>query len=63
MIFRASKDGFKGEDFHRSCDGKGKTVAFIKTEARDGGYIRISGWYTDINWTSPEDEDAEYKSR
>ena len=54
MIFRGSKDGFKGKDIHRLCDGKGKTIAFIKTEARDGGHIRISGWYTDINWTSPE---------
>ena len=52
MIFRGSKDGFKGKDFHLSCDGKGKTVAFIKTEAEEGGHIRISGGYTDINWTS-----------
>jgi hypothetical protein len=33
LIFRGTKDGFKGEDFHRLCDGKGKTVVFIKTEA------------------------------
>ena len=53
MIFRASKDGFKAEDFHRSCDEKGKTVAFIKTEAdEDEDDIRISGCYTDINWES-----------
>ena len=62
MIFRATKDGFKAENFHGSCDGKGKTVALIKTEAKDGGHIRISGWYTDINWTSPENEWGELKS-
>ena len=60
MIYRGSKDGFKAEDFHRSCDGKGKTVALIKTKARRKyshekwikRKIRTSGFYTDINWTS-----------
>ena len=63
MIFRGTNDGFKGDDFHRSCDGKGKTFAFIKTEAEGNdsngdeiegaaGQIRISGYYTDIIWTS-----------
>jgi len=63
LIFRGSKDGFKAEDFHRLCDGKGKTVALIKTEAEGynrhrrkiagaAGQIRISGFFTDINWTS-----------
>ena len=67
MIYRGSKNGFKGKDFHKSCDRKGKTVALIKTEAEgndsDGdeiagaaGQIRISGCYTDINWTSPYNE-------
>ena len=63
MLLRGSKDGFKSKDFHRLCDGKGKTVAFIKTEAEGNDYngkkiegiagqIRISGGYTDINLTS-----------
>jgi len=65
LIFRGSKDGFKAEDFHLLCDGKGKTVALIKTEAEGkdyfgeeigaaAGQIRISGCYTDINWASSE---------
>ena len=72
MLFRGSKDGFKAEDFHRLCNGKGKTVALIKTEAEGNdflrkeiagaaGQIRISGGYTDINWTSPP-YNGDYKS-
>ena len=36
------------------------TSAIIKTETKQGGQVRISGWYTDINWTS--DVEGEYKA-
>ncbi len=52
MIYRATKDGFKAEDFHGNCNNQGKTFGILKTRAYDGGQVRISGWYTDIQWTS-----------
>ena len=52
MIYRGTKDGFEGKDFHGKCDKQGKTFGILKTEAKDGGQVKISGWYTDIQWTS-----------
>ena len=60
MIYRATKDGFEGKDFHRKCDNQGKTFGILKTEAKEGGQIKISGWYNDIQWTSSEN--GKYKS-
>ena len=57
MIYRGTKDGFEGKDFHRNSDNQGKTIGILKTEAEEGGEVRISGWYTDIQWTSS----GEYK--
>ena len=54
MIYRATKDGFKGEDFHRKCDKQGKTFGILRTESREGRQVKMSGWYTDIQWTSIE---------
>ena len=54
MIYRGTNNGFKGEDFHRKCDNQGKTFGILKTEAKKGGQVKISGWYTDIQWTSDE---------
>ena len=51
MIYRGNKDGFKAEDFHGKCDNQGKTFGILKTETEDGE-VRISGWYTDIQWKS-----------
>ena len=55
MIYRATEDGFKGKDFHLKCDNQGKTFGILKTEAKDGGQVKISGWYTDIQWTSDKE--------
>ncbi len=52
MIYRATEDGFKANDFHGKCDNQGKTFGILKTEAKEVGQVKISGWYTDIQWTS-----------
>ncbi len=52
MIYRGTNNGFKGEDFHRWCDNQGSTLGILKTEAEEGGQVKIFGWYTDIQWTS-----------
>jgi hypothetical protein len=29
-LYRASRDGWKGKDFHRKCDNKGATIVIAK---------------------------------
>jgi hypothetical protein len=45
LEYRGSRDGFKAADFHTKCDGKAKTITFVKTS--DGNTI---GGYTSIGW-------------
>lgn len=48
LLYRGSRDGFKGQAFHERCDEKGPTITLVKTE-----YDRICGGYTGISWTNP----------
>lgn len=34
LLYRASRDGYSGKDFHRHCDGKGPSV--VITQVRTG---------------------------
>ncbi len=45
LIYRASRDGFKGNDFHDRCDNKGPTLCLIKSE-----FNKTFGGYTNLNW-------------
>jgi hypothetical protein len=47
LLFRASRDGWKGADFHRCCDGKGPTVVVVRSESG-----HVFGGATDGSWTS-----------
>ena len=47
ICYRASRDGWSGQDFHKHCDNKGPTVVLVK--AND----YIFGGYTDQHWESP----------
>jgi hypothetical protein len=47
LLYRASRDGFKGRDFHRLCDNKGATVTVIRSKE---GYV--FGGYVDQSWNS-----------
>jgi hypothetical protein len=53
LLYRASRDGWSGADFHRLCDGNGATITVVKS--RDG---YIFGGYTDVAWRT----DNDYKS-
>ena len=44
LCYRASRDGWTAQDFHRYCDNKGPTVVLVKVS----NYI--FGGYTDENW-------------
>jgi hypothetical protein len=44
LCYRASRDGWRSQDFHQHCDNKGPTVALIKLNNF------IFGGYNDQNW-------------
>ena len=44
LCYRASRDGWRSQDFHSRCDNKGPTIVLVK--ANDC----IFGGYTDQNW-------------
>ena len=47
LIYRGSRDGMTGKDFHRKCDNEGETITLIKNEKGN-----IFGGYASIPWTS-----------
>jgi hypothetical protein len=56
LLYRASRDGFEAQEFHRRCDGRTRTITIIKNnlEFVFGGYASsawssFSGWITDKN--------------
>ena len=50
LLYRASRDGDKAEDFHSKCDNKGSTFCIFHL---DNGYI--IGGYTSISWQNKGD--------
>ncbi|CAF3777822.1 unnamed protein product [Rotaria sp. Silwood1] len=46
LIYKATKDGFRAEDFHRCSDNKGPTMTIIQT--KNHGYL--FGGYAEISW-------------
>jgi hypothetical protein len=47
LLYRASKDGWEPEDFHRHCDEKGALLILVKVE--NG---RLCGGFCSISWKS-----------
>lgn len=44
LCYRASRDGWKAENFHTNCDDKGRTVTVVKVDDY------IFGGFTDESW-------------
>ena len=44
LCYRASDDGWKGEDFHRKCDDVGPTVTLVECGTN------VFGGHTDQSW-------------
>jgi hypothetical protein len=44
LCYRASRDNWKGQDFHNLCDTKSPTVILVKVG------VNIFGGYADQNW-------------
>jgi len=47
LLYRATRDGFNSEKFHRLCDNKGPTITLVRDN--EG---RCFGGYTSANWSS-----------
>ena len=45
LLYRASRDGFSCQDFHRLCDNKGPTVVVLRNE-----FDKIIGGYSPCDW-------------
>ncbi len=41
LLFRGSRDGWNGKDFHLRCDGKGATISLYRIN-RDGFFSKKS---------------------
>ena len=47
LIFRATRDGWDAEDFHRLCDDRGPTLCLVQSEED-----YMSAGFTSIAWSS-----------
>lgn len=47
LLYRSSRDGWTGQNFHAKCDNKGRTITIIETP--EGGVV---GGYTNAIWKS-----------
>ncbi|TNV83974.1 hypothetical protein FGO68_gene9601 [Halteria grandinella] len=47
LLYRASRDGFGAEDFHKTCDKKGATITIVQTTTD-----HVIGGYTNDPWHS-----------
>jgi BTB/POZ domain-containing protein KCTD9 len=47
LLYRASRDGWTGKDFHSRCDDKGATISLYKI--KDGSCF---GGFTSESWLS-----------
>ncbi|GBC00027.1 hypothetical protein RclHR1_03710011 [Rhizophagus clarus] len=57
LLLRGSRDGFTPKKFHELCDGKSKTVTFIKVKGKEeilGGYNPLT-WETSNIWGVTKD--------
>ena len=48
LLYRGTRDGFGADDFHRTCDNKGKTLVLVKNSSG-----HVFGGFASIPWTSP----------
>ena len=51
LLYRATRDGFKAQEFHRRCDGRDRTITVIKNNLNFvfGGYAS-SPWNSSNEW-------------
>eukprot|EP00347_Sterkiella_histriomuscorum_P010873 403374594 len=48
LLYKAKRDGFSANNFHKFCDNQGPTVCLILSQ-----FDRIFGGYTSLSWQSP----------
>ena len=55
LLYKASKDGDKADNFYAKCENKGPTLTLILTTNQ-----RKFGGYTSLSWKRPDDDDPVY---
>lgn len=58
LLYRASRDGFSADKFHRRCDNRGSTLVIVQS-TNDC----VFGGYTSVPWARPECEGADYRTK
>jgi hypothetical protein len=53
LLYRGSRDGFRGLDFHKGCDNHSRTIVLIQSENGSvfGGYIPVP-WSSGPSWAA-----------
>ena len=46
LLYRANRDGFNNQSFHRNCDNKGATIFVAKIQ----GSTQLIGGYNSLDW-------------
>lgn len=57
LLFRASRDGYKAENFHQKCDHHPNTLVLISTYNMD--YNQAIGGFSTASWESSEQYKAD----
>ena len=47
LLYRATEYGWRADNFHNHCNGKGATITIIKSDAQ-----RVFGGFTMVSWSS-----------
>ena len=55
LLYRATRDGDKAENFYEKCENKGPTLILIETKTK-----RKFGGYTSLSWKKPIDQKCIY---
>ena len=58
LLYRASRDGFGAEVFHKRCDYRGSTLVIVQTADNC-----VFGGYTSVPWARPPSASEDYATR
>jgi hypothetical protein len=59
LLYRGSRDGFRGQNFHSKCDDHSPTFTILKAQES----LNIFGGYTEAKWSSPSTECSKSDSK
>ena len=54
LLYKATRDGFKAQDFHRICDERGPTISLIQSDQGN-----VFGAFTKVSFRSTDELESE----